>query len=166
MSLTAELRVKFSAVKVGSNDLGRPEQRPTLEELLQFADGTAADQADIIFTDNRSINASNNDDIDLAGALSDAFGATVNAAEIVGIIILNHSTQTLTVGVAGTNPWVTMWAASGDGIKVFPRGLFVNFAPDASGLGAVVGGASDVLRIANPAGGTANYDIVILARSA
>jgi len=167
MSVTAELRVKFSAVKVGSNDMGNPEHRPVLEKLLQFASGTGADQADIVFTDTRTIAISTNDDIDLSGALADAFGAVVAAAEVVGLIIINKSTtQTLTIGVAGTNPWVTIWAASGDGLKIPPRGVFVLFAPDASGLGAVVAGASDVLRIANGAGATCDYDIALLARTA
>lgn len=167
MAVTAELRVKFSAVLTGSNDQGNPEHRPTIEELLQFASGTGADQADGVFTDTRSVNASSNDDIDLAGVLVDALGNSMAAAEIVGILIRNNSTtQTLTIGVAGTNPWVTMWAASGDGIKVFPGGIFLNFAPDASGLGAVVGGASDVLRVANGSGSTASYDIAILYRTA
>lgn len=164
---TAELLVKFNASQSGSNDLGNPLFVPELRKLLQFVVGTGANQADIVFTDTRTIAISTNDDIDLSGVLTNAFGAVIAAAEIVGIIIVNKSTvQTLTVGVAGTNPWVTMWAASGDGIKVFPGGVFCNFAPDASGLGAVVGGASDVLRIANGAGATCDYDIAILARTA
>jgi hypothetical protein len=167
MTVTAEIRVKATAVQVGTNDQGGPEFRPTIEALLQFASGTGANQVDGVFTDTRSVNASSNDDIDLAGALADALGATVASAEIVAILIKNKSTtQTLTVGVAGTNPWVTMWAASGDGIKVFPGGVFLNVAPDASGLGAVVGGASDVLRVTNGSGSTATYDIFILFRTA
>lgn len=166
MTVTAELRVKFSSTLTGSNDMGNPEQRAVLEKVLQFASGTTANKADGVFTDTRTVAASSNDDVDLAGALTNALGATVASAEIVGIVIVNKSTQTLTVGVAGTNPWVTMWAATGDGIKVFPSGVFLNFAPDANGLGAVVGGSSDVLRIANGAGADADYDIAILYRTA
>jgi hypothetical protein len=167
MTVTAELRVKFSAVQLGSNDQASPEFRPSIEKLLQFASGTGANQADGVFTDSRSVNASANDDIDLSGALTDALGASVAAAEMVGILIVNNSTtQTLTIGVAGTNPWVTMWAATGDGIKVFPGGVFLNFATDASGLGAVVAGASDVLRVANGSGSAASFDIAILFRTA
>ncbi len=164
---TAELLVKFTANQSGSNDQGNPIFAPELRKLLQFVVGTGANQADLVFTDTRTIAISTNDDVDLSGVLASAFGATITAAEMVGLVIVNKSTtQTLTVGVAGTNPWVTMWAASGDGIKVFPGGVFVNFAPDASGLGAVVGAASDVLRIANGAGATCDYDIAVLARTA
>lgn len=164
---SAQIQLRINADVSGNNDLGNPSFRPELEALLQFLGGTTADKVDIIFSDERSVNASSNDDIDLSGVLADAFGATIAAVEIVFIAIKNLSTsQTLTIGVAGTNPWVTMWAASGDGIKVFPRGVFMNAAPDASGLGAVVGGASDVLRVANGSGSAALYEIIIGARTA
>lgn len=163
----AELLVKFTANQSGSNDLGNPIFAPVLQKLLQFTDGTTANKADIIFTDNRSVASASNDDIDLAGVLTNAFGATITAVEIVGIIVVPAAanTTTLTLG-AGTNPWITMFLATGDGIKIFPSGVFVNFAPDASGLGTVTAGTGDILRIANSAGATATYDIMILARSA
>lgn len=164
---TAELLVKFTANVSGSNDLGNPVFAPELKSLLQFTNGTTANKADLIFTDTRSVNSASNDDIDLAGVLADAFGATITAAEIVGLMIKSAAANTtvLTVG-AGSNPWITMFAATGDGIKVMPGGVFVNFAPDASGLGAVTAGTGDILRVANASGATASYDIVILARSA
>ena len=168
MSLISKLKVEFSAVQQGANDFGGPDFEPLPRKVIDFADGTGLAQADILFMDERTVASATNDDIDLAGALSNAFGATFTAAEIVGIIIDSDvdNTTTLTVGVAGTNPWVTMWAASGDGIKVFPGGVFLNFSRDASGLGAVSGGASDVLRIANGSGASATYRIAVLARSA
>jgi hypothetical protein len=168
MTLAAKLRVEFSADQKGGSDFGGPEFEPTLRRVLDFANGIGAGQADLLFVDSRTVNASGNDDIDLAGALTDALGATVTAAEIVGLIVDSDpgNTTVLTVGVAGTNPWTTMFAASGDGIKVFPGGIFVNFARDASGLGAVGAGSADVLRIANASGASATYRIAVLARSA
>lgn len=161
----AELEVRFSAVQTGANDFSGPDFRPILKKVLQYSGGVAAGQADILFMDSRTVVSGTPDDIDLAGALTDAFGTTIASAEIVGVLI-SHKTGTgvLSVGVAGTNPWVTMFAASGDGIKVFPGGLFANFGADASGLGAVVGGASDVLRVTSSTG-TVVYDIALLARS-
>lgn len=166
MGLSAEFRAKFSAVQIGSNDQGGPEFRPTVESLLQFTNGTGADQADLLFTDTRTVGASTNDDIDLAGVLASAFGATITAAEMVGLLIVNKSTtQTLTVG-AGSNPWITWLIATGDGIKIPPRGVFALFSPDAAGLGAVTASTGDILRVANGSGSSADYDIAVLARSA
>lgn len=166
MSLTAELRVKFSAAQIGSNDISNPEFRPFFDKLLQFASGTGADQADIVFADSRNILASGNDDLDLAGVLSGAFGVVITAAEVVGLLVINKSlTQTLSVG-GGSNPWAGPWGAAGDIVKIGPRGVLALFSPDANGLGAVVAGTGDILRVANGAGGAADYDIGILARSA
>lgn len=164
---SAELQVIFKANQTGSNDLGNPSFDPSLKKILQFASGVAANQADLIFTDTRTVNSASNDDIDLAGVLSSAFGATLTFAEIVGIIISSAAanTTTLTIG-AGSNPWISMWIATGDGIIVGPGGIFINFAPNASGLGAVVASTGDILRVANGSGASATYDIVILGRSA
>lgn len=162
---SAELLVKFTANQTGLNDQGNPVFAPELRKLLQFTNGTNADQADLLFTDTRTIAISTNDDIDLAGVLTSAFGAVITNAEIVGLVISNKSlTQTLTVG-AGANPWISWLIATGDGIKIPPRGVFVLFSPDAAGLGAVVAGTGDILRIANGAGATADYDLAILGRT-
>lgn len=59
-----------------------------------------------------------------------------------------------------------MWLATGDGIKVFPGGVFCNVAPDANGLGTVTAGTADILRIANPGGAACDYTIGIVARTA
>ena len=164
---SAELQVIFKANQTGANDLGNPSFDPSLKKVLQFLAGTAANQADMIWTDERVVTTGANDDIDLAGVLASAFGATLTFAEIVGIIVVSDAanTTTLTIG-AGTNPWITMFLATGDGIKVGPGGIFVNFAPDASGLGAVTAGTGDILRITNSAGASATYKIVVLGRSA
>ncbi|MFZ5674286.1 MAG: hypothetical protein ACOZAM_15095 [Pseudomonadota bacterium] len=166
MGLTAELRLKFKARQTGANDLGTPEFNAALEAFFQFANGTGADQADLLFADSRNVLASSNDDIDLAGSLSSVYGTTITAAEMVALIIKNKSTtQTLTVG-AGSNPWISWLIATGDGIKIPPRGAFMLVSPDAAGLGAVVAATGDILRVANGSGSAADYDIAFLARSA
>lgn len=170
MGLTAELKFKFLASQIGSNEFGGPEFNPVLDETYQFANGVAADQADILWTDERAFIASTADPIDLAGVLTNAFGATITAAEIVAILIINASkagvrnTVTLSVG-AGSNPWFGMFGATGDVIKVPPGGTLMLVAPDASGLGAVTAGTGDILTV-TPGAAAGTYQIAILARSA
>lgn len=164
---SAELQLIFTASQASSNDLGNALFSPSLNKKLTFSNGVAAGQADIVFTDERSVNAASNDDIDLAGALTDAFGGVITSAEIVGIIITAASANgnALNVG-GGLNPWITAWLATGDGIKVFPNGVFASFAYDANGLGTVTAATADILRVANPGGAACTYKIVILARTA
>jgi hypothetical protein len=162
--LAAKLRFYFNATIEGSNDIKKPVFEPAMEKILTYADGVGGGQFDRAFFDTRQ--TSGNDDLDLAGGLTDAFGAAITFAEIVGLIIIAKSTNpaNLLVG-GGTNPWVAPWGASGDIIKVPPNGMLALFSHDASGLGAVVAGTGDILRIA-AASGTVDYDIGIIGRSA
>lgn len=165
----AELAVRFSANQTGSNDFGGPDFRPTLAATLQFTAGTAANQADILYVDERPFASSTADTIDLMGVLSNAFGQTINAAEVVGILIINASkadvrnTVTLSVG-AGSNPWFGMFGATGDVVKVPPGGVLALFAPDAAGLGPTTAGTGDILTV-TPGAAAGLYQIAILARS-
>lgn len=164
---SAQLQVLFNASQSGSNGLGNPQFSPTLNKLLQFATGTGAYQADLLYAATRTVASATNDDLDLAGSLTNVFGATITNVEMVGVLIASDAanTTTLTVG-AGSNPWFAMFGATGNSIKVFPGGIFLNFATDASGLGAVTAGTGDILRVANGSGASATYSVVLLGRSA
>jgi hypothetical protein len=122
-----------------------------------------------VFYDERPYAASVADTLDLAGGLTSAFGQTITFVELCGIIILNksragvRSAATLTVG-AGSNPYFAWLAATGDGIKVFPGGLFVSIAPDAAGMGAVVASTGDVLTI-TPNAFAGVYQIALYGRT-
>src|SRR5688572_16006407 len=105
MTLTAEILARLKISQTGSNDFGGPEFKPVLEMLIQLTDGTTVNKADIAYVDERTVATGATDSLDLAGVLSDAFGATVAAAEIVALMIINKprigtpvNTTDLTIG--------------------------------------------------------------------
>lgn len=164
---SAFFQLLFGAQVLVANDLGNAMQQPSLNKKIEFLTGVAANQADLLFSDERTVGISTNDDIDLAGVLLDVSGAVITNAKIVGLAIVADAANTNTLSVGGgTNPWVTPWIATGDGAKIPPGGMMALVAPDLNGLGAVVAGSSDILRIANGSGSTSKYKIVILGRSA
>lgn len=171
MTLNSELFARLKATQRGGNDHGAQTFTPQVEAVLQLTDGTAANQCDILFTDERTVAESTNDDIDLAGALSDAFGDTITAAEIVAVFIINApisgtaNASDLTIGNA-TNAFEGFLSSAGTIGPIKPGGFFMIGCGDAAGIGAVTGGSTDELRVANGAGGAATYQIAILARSA
>jgi len=172
MTVTAEIFARLKATQRGGNDFGGPAFTPEMEAVLQLTDGTTANKADILFMDERTVSASSNDDIDLAGVLSDAFGATITAAELVAVFIINAprsgsaNTSDLTIG-AGTNPFVGFLGGTAPTIgPLKPGAQFLIAAGDAAGIGTVTAATADILRIANGAGASATYQIAILARSA
>jgi hypothetical protein len=171
MALTSEILVRLKATQTGSNDFGG-SFGPTMEALLQTSNGTGAGQADILFIDERTVASATNDDLDLAGVLTSAFGATITAAELVAVFVINArrgggtpNTTNLTIG-AGSNP-VVGFLPSGDTIgPIRPGGFVMIGCADAAGIGAVTASTGDILRIANSSGAAAVYQIAILARSA
>lgn len=170
MGLTSSLLIKLNARQTGTNDFGGPDFSPELEKLFQFASGTGADQADILYADEVAFTSSTAVELDLYGVLTQAFGSIINAAEVVAIVIVNESragvrnTVTLAVG-AGTAPWFGMFGATGDIIKVPPGGALAAVAPDAAGYGPVTATTADKLTI-TPGAAAGAFQIAILARTA
>lgn len=163
--VTANIALSIDATLAGTGDLGTPKQRVLIEELLQFAAGTdAINKADILFQDTRTLSASANEDLDLAGALSNAFGTSITAAEIVLLYVKAHSGNSNNVNV--TRPasnGVPIFLAAGDGRAVKP-GQFL-LITDESGI-AVTASTGDLINVANSGSGTSvTYDVLVLART-
>lgn len=167
MALTAELKATFRATQTGSNDFGGPTFAPTIEKLLQFTSGTGANQADILFADERTIAASSSEDLDLAGALTDAFGATVAAAELVALLVIADPGNTNDVVLGDASAPIPLFGGTNPTFAVKPGGFFFVAAPGAAGQLTVGAGSADDLKVANSSSGTSvTYKIAILARSA
>ena len=174
MSTASEISLKISVTETGSNALtGGPRYNVALAYLQKLTDGTGANNIDLAYVDERSVNASSNDDIDLSGVLSTAIGVSFVAAEIVAIVIINApfkssdpaNTSDLTIG-SGTNPFIGFLGAIHTIGPIKPGGVFMLAAGDAAGIGTVTASTGDILRVANSSGGTAKYQIAILARTA
>lgn len=166
MPLSATIKASIAGSHTSALDLATAEMPFNVAFATALADGTGLDQADRIFTDTRTITASSTDSLDLAGALTNAFG-TVTFARIKAVLVKAAAANTNNVNV--TRPaanGVPLFLAAGDGIPVRPGGVFLWMAPDATGV-AVTGGTGDLLDLVNSGAGTSvTYDIVIIGASA
>lgn len=167
MSLTAELRATLRATQTGAHDFGGPKFAPLVDKILQLSNGSGANQANILWADERTLAAEATEDIDLAGALTDAFGATITAASVVAILVIAAQGNTNNVIVAnGTHPF-GLFGGTTPSFAVKPSGFFFAAAPGGGGLGTVTAGTGDDITITNSAAGSAvTYQIAILARTA
>jgi len=172
MPLTATLRIQLDAIFRGDSGFGGPKYTPQLLKVLNIDDGTGANEADLFWCRPRTVASGANDDIDVYGALTDEFGATINAAEIVGLIVLNEpvsgaaNTTNLTIGNA-SNPFEGFLGGTSPTIgPIPPGGFFCIGAGHASGIGSVSAGSTDEIRVANSAGASNTYQLALLARSA
>jgi hypothetical protein len=140
-----------------------------------FSDGVGANQFNRLYLSERTVSSGANDDIDLNGVLTEALGTVISALEIVGIVLFNRprdpagtpNTTNLTFGggsnvatggfLGGTTPTVG---------PIRPGRFFAMMNPDTSGMGAVVAGTGDILRVTNGAGASNTYTIGLLLRNA
>lgn len=164
--VTAQIRLSIAASLTGANDLGSPKLKlDDITEALELTPGTGSlSQADLMFSDTRTLAASGTEDLDLAGALSSAFGATITAAEVVLIFIKAHAANTNNVNV--TRPasnGVPIFLAASDGRAIKPGDYLLII--DTAGIG-VTAATADLITVTNSAGTTSvTYDVVIIARS-
>ncbi len=133
-----------------------------------FADGTATDQADILWYDERTVATAANDDLDLTALTRTVFGSVlmVNFAKVKSLLIVNTATaagEDLTFGAAATNAWTGPFGAGTHTLEV-PAASSVLLVNRKTGW-SVANASSDILRIANS--GTANitYRIALVGTS-
>ncbi len=166
-SLSAQLRASINATFTDDQDLGDPTVQVALSALESLANGTSNVQADKIFSDTVTIEASGDDVLDMGstGGMLDAFGDAFEPAEVVAVLLVaaDGNTNDVVVG-ANTEPFLGPMGGTTPTTSVKPGGWMFWFSP--AGW-AVANNSSDKLKIANSSSGTGvTFSIVILGRSA
>lgn len=129
-----------------------------------YSNGTGANQANMVWSDTRTLAASGTENLDLAGGLTNAFGTTITFTKIKEIIIVAASGNTNNVLVGGhaTLAFATWVSSPTDIIVIRPGGYFALGATDATAY-AVTAATGDLLTIANSGGTTGvTYDIILV----
>lgn len=168
MALTTKLNVSLSAVQTAAKDLTTVRAPLDYAKALILGSGTAAGQADQLWSDTRTIAASGTDPLDLAGSLIDALGTTLTFARVKGLIVVAAAANVndVVIGGAASNTFTGPFVDATDKLKVRPGGVLALFAPAATGY-PVTASTGDQLLIANSGGTTSvTYDVVIIGASA
>jgi hypothetical protein len=168
MALTTNIAMGASALLTGSSDLGPSRATQSLHYGRDWASGVLASQADVVWGDTRTLAASATEDLDLAGVLVGALGATVTFARVKFIMVTADAANTnnVVVGGAATNTWVGPFGAATHTLAVQPGGFYAEAAPGATAW-PVTATTADLLKVANSAGGTAvTYSIILIGASA
>ncbi len=162
--LTANFRL--DAEVTSPLDLTTVSNPLTVAKQIAFAQGAGAGQADMMWSDTRTIAASGSDALDLAGSLTGPFGTTLTFVRLKMILVLAAAGNTNNVNVTtpGSNG-TPLFLAAGDGIPVKPGGLFWWYDPSAAGV-VVTPSTADLLTIVNSGAGTSvTYDIHLFGAS-
>lgn len=168
MPLTTTVDVRVAAALTSVLDLVTVSAPLDTSKRNTLASGTGAGQADVLWSDTRTIAASSTEDLDLAGVLTGMLGGTVTMVKLKGILIRAAAANTNNVRVtrpaANGVPWLL---AASDGFDIGPGGTFLLLAPAAAGIATVTPATADLITIANSSSGTSvTYDVVLIGTSA
>jgi len=160
MPLNAQILLSVLAHETASGDISRTLRATPATYALALTDGTGENQAQVVWSDSRTIPTQNTDQIDLT-ALPDDRGS-VSFSSIKVAYIRNSGTAQLAV-VAGAlvpNSWAGFGYAdeSVSEFTIMAGGAAMVSAPTATGL--VVASSQRILRVDGSAGET--YDIVLI----
>lgn len=165
MALASTVKVNINAVQTNPLDLGTGTFPAAISVALSLATGTGNGQADVLFSDTRTVAISSSEDLDLAGVLVGAYGATATFARIKVVCIKAAAANTNNVLVSRPANGVVLFSASGDEIAVRPGGVFLWACTDATGV-LVTAATGDLLHIANSGAGTSvDYSVIIIGAS-
>lgn len=164
-TLTTTVRVAVTANYQNTVGLAAGSASVDRSLIATLASGVGAAQGDKIFTElAKSI--SGNYDVDLAGVLTDAYGALITFARVKLIAIFADPANVgnVVVGAAAATIFFGPWGANTHTCNVRPGGVLFFYAPDATAW-PVGAGATDFLRIA-PSAGTVVFDWIVMGASA
>jgi hypothetical protein len=162
MSLVTQIDLNITALLTKTLDLSTPLDNLVKKVPIRLATGTAANQADMLWHDTRTLAASATEDLDLAGVLVDGLGTTETFKTIKVIIIsaATGNTNNVVAGNAASNQFPGSWGTTGT-CSTAPGGETWCISPKTGWT--VTAGTGDLLKIANSAAGTSvTYDIIVI----
>lgn len=166
VSGTAQLSANFTQT-VSSGVVSSQNLAATLSSTTSYANGTAANQVDLIYAKQLSL-AGTPTTLDLT-ALTDLSGASVNMARVRYLdiqVVDTTSGHNVTIGDATSNAWTAFWGATGtDIVYAGSRRVWNDPTSTGAGVGAVTSGTSKALKL-DPGAATITVNIVILGCSA
>jgi hypothetical protein len=167
MSLSATIKLALALAQTASGDIESANSQANPAYAISYSDGAGAGQANVLFTDRRTIAASANESLDLSGALANLLGSAV-FARVKAIVIkaadANPADGKLRVTRPASNGVAFANITAGDSIfpDIAPGGIAIFVDPGATGT-AVTAATGDLVNIANTsATAEAVYDIIVI----
>lgn len=165
-SVNVDITAQVNGVYAGPATLNAaPSYAFNQRSLTRLVPGVAVGQADKVYSATLTISASGSANIDLAGALTDPFGAALTFVKVKAIYIRAAvaNTNSVVVGGAASDAFLGPFADATDKVGVKPGGVFLMVNP--AGW-PVTAATADLLQVANSGSGTSvTYDVIIVGTS-
>lgn len=158
-----DITLNLIGTYTGSNDLASVAASINQRNKMSIASGNGANQADKLFSDTRTVAGSSDNDMDLAGSLTDPLGATLTFTTIKAIYIKAGASNPneLSIGPAASNGFLGPWADASDRVKLKAGEVFLITNRAAAGW-TVTASTGDILRVTNPSSGDCTFDIILI----
>ncbi len=162
-TLSGSVKVNLQANLTSALDLSSASSNLTKAFSKTLTDGAGADQCTKVWSDRRTVTATTQDNLDLAGVLTDAFGTAITFASVKVIMIMPAAANTADLYLGGDNAAQvsTLFAAADSQLLMKAGGICLVVAPGATGY-AVTATTADILTIENTSGSSQVYDIILM----
>ena len=163
MALTTQINLGLIATLTATaGDFGTTQFPVNYQKGFTWASGVAANQADFFWSDQRTLTTGANEDLDLAGSLTSHLGGTVTFARIKAILFFAAAANTTNITISRpASNGVPFLSAASDAFVLLPGGCFLLTNPSAAGI-AVTAGTGDLINVANSAGASGVYDVLLV----
>ncbi|MFJ3834445.1 hypothetical protein ACIPY6_02890 [Streptomyces sp. NPDC090054] len=168
MAVTSDFGISVNVKNTKASDLSAAADDLKKRYAAHLESGAGAGKADRVFADTRTLAASATETLDLAGSLTDAYGATTSFARVKFILVAaaGANANNVIVGANASADFVGLLNAAGT-VTLRPGMAFAAMASSSDATGMVVTATTaDLIKIANSAGGTSvTYDVIIVGNS-
>jgi len=168
MALSTSISLRVQASLSNALDLGSAFNPLDFSISQAWDSGVAANQADKIFHDVRTLGASATENLDFAGVLTDPFGISFTLAKLKYILFYADPANNAANSVVVTRPaanGVTIFTAVSSGISLLPAAWFSIGSPSITGY-PITGGTADLVTVTNSAGtNSVVYTVIAIGTS-
>jgi len=164
-SLTSRVEIKVTGTLTNVLDLTTASSPMAVARLQDFANGVGASQANVIWSDRRTLAAATTEDLDFAGGgLVDAFGSAIAPAKLRAVFISSAAANVQDITLFGDVNSIPLLGTAATTVTLQPGGVYLFTAPATAGV-AVTAATGDIIQVANGAGVSVTYDIVVVGTS-
>jgi len=164
-SLTSRVELLVRGTLTNTLDLVESTAPLASQRIQDFTNGVGANQANVIWSDQRTLTTGASEDLDLiGGGLTDAFGVAVAPAKLRAVVITSASANTTNLTLFGDAASVLLLNTAATTVTLQPGGMYVYTAPATAGV-TVTATTADIIQVVNAAGASATYNIILLGTS-
>lgn len=163
MIVTGAVKVTVSSSRTFTGDLESGSSNIAASIQAIFANGTDANNIDLVYQDTETLIAEGTKSYDLDGLTDPITGTPVAFAKVKAIIFYSKLTANKVLTIGGGD-FKGPFTAAADSLDIPPEGFAVLACPIAGW--SVTADTGDVLLVTNAALGPSTFDIIVLGTSA